>query len=516
MPAQQSTERPLIIAMHMRSGMTALNVVTAALEADPRTANLDVVFVRDVAGLADVLHAEESREPKRAVLVLWSFYSPDFLATRDDVRSIRERERASVLHIAGGVHATAEPLATLEAGFDLVALGEGETTIIDVVLSVMRGQDPRTQSLAGTAYLDPLAKEPRLVSHGPGERRELDAFPPFNARFRKWNAIEITRGCVYACSFCQTPFMFKAKFRHRTVEDVRHHIDRMRELGSTFVRFLTPTSLSYGSPDTTPNLEAVEALLASVREGAGADAKVFFGTFPSEIRPEHITPRALEIMARYITNRTLVMDNPARIACSKRRGVVTRQTTSFARWSSASRRGFDPTSTSCSGYLEKKRAIASRRWRSPSGSSGWGRAFTRTRSCRFQVHRYATRFLRRSSPRPRSRCRASSREAKRTGNGAASSSPRPTSSVCDAMARARAASQAIRDHVVIASRSLHAFDLRDNIVSFDGSSRLQSDALRLGISNRDRGADRAASASERARGRNVDGRASGRAVTYEA
>lgn len=326
MPAQHSTERPLIVAMHMRSGMTALNVVTAALEADPRTANLDVVFVRDVAGLADVLHAEESREPKRAVLVLWSFYSPDFLATRDDVRSIRERERAGVLHIAGGVHATAEPLATLEAGFDLVAIGEGETTIIDVVLSVMHGQDPRTQSLAGTAYLDPLSKEPRLVSHGPGERRELDAFPPFNARFRKWNAIEITRGCVYACSFCQTPFMFKAKFRHRTVEDVRHHIDRMRELGSTFVRFLTPTSLSYGSPDTTPNLEAVEALLASVREGAGPDAKVFFGTFPSEIRPEHITPRALEIMARYITNRTLVIGGQSgsnRVLEETRRGHTT-------------------------------------------------------------------------------------------------------------------------------------------------------------------------------------------------
>ena len=30
-------------------------------------------------------------------------------------------------------------------------------------------------------------------------------------------ALEITRGCVYACSFCQTPFMFKARFRHRSV-----------------------------------------------------------------------------------------------------------------------------------------------------------------------------------------------------------------------------------------------------------------------------------------------------------
>jgi B12-binding domain/radical SAM domain protein len=151
----------------------------------------------------------------------------------------------------------------------------------------------------------------------------LDTYPPFNARYRKWNALEITRGCVYACSFCQTPYMFKARFRHRSVGAVRHHIDQMRASGSRFVRFLTPTSLSYGSADTTPNLDAVDALLASVREGAGPDAKIFFGTFPSEIRPEHITPQALEILAKWADNRTIVIGGQSgsdRILEATRRG----------------------------------------------------------------------------------------------------------------------------------------------------------------------------------------------------
>jgi B12-binding domain/radical SAM domain protein len=128
---------------------------------------------------------------------------------------------------------------------------------------------------------------------------------------------------VYACSFCQTPYMFKARFRHRSVEDVRLHIDRMRAHGSRFVRFLTPTSLSYGSADTTPDLDAVDALLGSVREGAGPDAKIFFGTFPSEIRPEHITPRALAILSRWVDNRTLVIGGQSgsdRILAETRRG----------------------------------------------------------------------------------------------------------------------------------------------------------------------------------------------------
>jgi radical SAM superfamily enzyme YgiQ (UPF0313 family) len=83
---------------------------------------------------------------------------------------------------------------------------------------IAQGGEPT--AIPGIAWLE----EGRLHSNGPGERRPLDDFPAFNAPAGKWNAIEITRGCVYACSFCQTPFMFKARFRHRSVPDVREHI----------------------------------------------------------------------------------------------------------------------------------------------------------------------------------------------------------------------------------------------------------------------------------------------------
>ena len=309
---------PAIVAMHARSGLVGLNVVTAALDADARTSGLDIQFVKDAPSMIDALRAAEA-EGRRA-LALWSFYSPDFRAAAKDLAEVKAAtSTARVLHLAGGVHATAEPLATLQSGFDLVAIGEGEHTMVEIVHALRTGGDPR--DLPGTAHLDP--ESGRLVSHGPGERFPLDTYPPFNARYRKWNALEITRGCVYACSFCQTPYMFKARFRHRSIGDVRHHIDRMREHGSRFVRFLTPTSLSYGSPDTTPDLDAVDALLASVREGAGADAKIYFGTFPSEIRPEHVTPRALEILARWCDNRTIVIGGQSgsdRILEQTRRG----------------------------------------------------------------------------------------------------------------------------------------------------------------------------------------------------
>jgi B12-binding domain/radical SAM domain protein len=300
-----------LVAMHARSGMTALNVVTAALGADA-----DVRFVRDPAGMIAAL-AAVAAEGKRAIGA-WSFYSPDFAAASRDLAAVKA-SGAPALHLAGGVHATAEPLATLRAGFDLVAVGEGEITIREIVRALERGDDPC--ALRGTAHLDPAG---RLVSHGPGERADpLDTFPAFNAAHKKWNALEITRGCVYACSFCQTPFMFKARFRHRSVANVRSHVDHMTREGSKFVRFLTPTSLSYGSSDTSVNLDAVEELLASVREGVGNDGKVFFGTFPSECRPEHVTEEALAVLARYVDNRTLVIGGQSgsdRVLETTRRG----------------------------------------------------------------------------------------------------------------------------------------------------------------------------------------------------
>jgi B12-binding domain/radical SAM domain protein len=289
--------RPVIVAHHSRSGLAALNVVTAALQTDPLTDSVEVRFARDREALAAELVsvARTGGIPVAA----WSFYSPDFVASAGDLAWVRAR--APGLHVAGGVHATAEPLATLRAGFDLVALGEGEATAVALASALIHGRDPR--ELPGVASL----RQGRLSSNGPGERRPLDDFPAFNARARKWNALEITRGCIYACSFCQTPFMFKARFRHRSIANVRAHVARMRESSTVrYARFLTPTCLSYGSMNASADLDAVEELLAAVREEL-PEGKIYFGTFPSECRPEHVTPAALRVLGKYVDNDQLVI-----------------------------------------------------------------------------------------------------------------------------------------------------------------------------------------------------------------
>ncbi|MFO0608032.1 MAG: TIGR04013 family B12-binding domain/radical SAM domain-containing protein [Polyangiales bacterium] len=294
--------RCVFVAHHARTGAAALNVVTAALDADPRTRDTEVRFCRDALGLSAAI-TDVASSGARPV-VGWSFYSTDFPATAADLARVRAAtgDLADVVHVAGGVHATAEPLDTLRAGFDLAVVGEGEATVVELFHALATGGDPRT--LPGVAHRD---EGGRLVSNGPGPRRPLDDFPGFNARHYKWNPLEITRGCVYACTFCQTPFAFKARFRHRSVGNVRAHAEAMAAHGARYIRFVTPTALSYGSDDETPNLDAVEALLAAVRGAMGREAKVYFGTFPSECRPEHVTEAALDLIARWCDNDSVII-----------------------------------------------------------------------------------------------------------------------------------------------------------------------------------------------------------------
>jgi hypothetical protein len=54
--------------------------------------------------------------------VLWSFYSLD-AALAEELRRIRElADGPTVPHLGGGVHATAEPVQTLDAGWDMAAV----------------------------------------------------------------------------------------------------------------------------------------------------------------------------------------------------------------------------------------------------------------------------------------------------------------------------------------------------------------------------------------------------------
>jgi B12-binding domain/radical SAM domain protein len=288
-----------LILAYKATSFYGLNVILGAVETIEEPVP-EVRIAREHDQLAPMI--VEALANGGHVVVAWSFFSPDFPAVSSALADLKTLVTDSrVLYIAGGVHASAEPEQTLKAGFDVVANGDGEHTIIELMNRLIRGEG--LQGIPGLGRLE----SGKYISGGRGRLVDLNQFPPYAVKHRRFNPIEITRGCIYACKFCQTPIMFMAKFRHRSVSEICRYVAIMKENDKKDVRFITPSSFSYGSEDTSVNLDAIEELLSSVRHTLGDDGRIFFGTFPSEVRPEHVTPGVLSIVKKYVSNNNLVI-----------------------------------------------------------------------------------------------------------------------------------------------------------------------------------------------------------------
>jgi B12-binding domain/radical SAM domain protein len=305
------------LVLHYRKvGRYGLNVVLGAVERDPRTAALPATCA---FGLEPAIAATRAAlDAGCRPVVGWSFMT----ASAGEVGAELAAFRAAlpdprVLHLAGGPHPSADPEGTLALGFDLAARGEGEGTLPSLLAALDAGQDPR--GVVGLAWREGGG----LRTSGRAAPVDLDAAPPFAVRARRLGPIELTRGCVWGCAFCQTPFLFKARWRHRSLPAVRAAVEQLAAFDARDVRFLTPSALSYGSPDERPDLDAVEALLVTTREAIGPQGRIFLGSFPSELRPEHVSPRALALIRRHCANRGIILGGQSgsdRLLAAMRRG----------------------------------------------------------------------------------------------------------------------------------------------------------------------------------------------------
>ncbi|WP_242342461.1 TIGR04013 family B12-binding domain/radical SAM domain-containing protein [Anaeromyxobacter terrae] len=317
-----------LVLHYRRTARHALNVLLGAVEAHPATAEVPVVFAPSPEAVADAARA--ALAAGRRPVVAWSFYTASFDEVAAELARVRDTvPDARVLHVAGGPHASADPAGTLAAGFDLVAIGEGEETLPALLARVAVGDDPRAGP--GLAWLDGGG----MRTSGRGPPVDLDALPPFAVRAGRIGPLEITRGCVWACRFCHTPFLFRARFRHRSLDTLARWARALAKVDTRDLRVLTPSALSWGSPDGGCDLAAIEALLATLREALGPGRRLFVGSFPSELRPEHVSPEALALLRRYCDNRTVVIGGQSgsdRLLASMQRGHDAESVTRAARF----------------------------------------------------------------------------------------------------------------------------------------------------------------------------------------
>ena len=202
---------------------------------------------------------------------------------------LRSDYGSKVTVLAGGPHVTACAEEVLDAGADVAFRGEAELSFPAVL-----------RSIAGEREIRGVQSSPDTVC--------LDSFLSISPKRGMFGPIEITRGCAFACSYCQTSHIFGVKLRHRSIDSI------VRQAAGApvgqpqgrapfvaqcfFLRF----------PRWTAAQPAGHARSAgALRKAVTASARISFAHFPSEARPEHITPETLDLLKEFADNDEIVI-----------------------------------------------------------------------------------------------------------------------------------------------------------------------------------------------------------------
>jgi B12-binding domain/radical SAM domain protein len=286
------------------SNKQTISVLIGALETDPRFDDLDIHLLRPKASLGEQIEALALHYDH--VVVGHSFTTLKAREVFEQVGQVRDhlksRRLNSVTLIAGGPHASGDPHQTLNMGFDVVVVGEGEKSLPKLLAALLDGTD--LGQIRGLAYQS--GSETRFT--GRSERVEnLDDYPPFAERFGLFSSIEITRGCGCACRFCQTTFLLGGRMRHRSIKNIVKWVEVSRRRGRPEIRFVTPDAFAYGSEDgKLLRLDTLSEMLTAVNDIVGRE-HTYIGSFPSEVRPENVSQEAVELIRRFAANDNLVI-----------------------------------------------------------------------------------------------------------------------------------------------------------------------------------------------------------------
>ncbi|MFW9793211.1 MAG: TIGR04013 family B12-binding domain/radical SAM domain-containing protein [Candidatus Thorarchaeota archaeon] len=283
----------LIFRAHSSSRYSVAALV-GAIETDHRLVDLSVE--------APIEHSVKSIKKsieKKPTILAYSVMSTQIDRVYQEVREIRSKLGKGVTIIGGGAHASARPRELLQNGFDYVVVGEGEKTFPELLWHVVNQKDPmRIKGVVGGDTVD--CPRPRDLPPV-----DLNNYPPFALGMNILGPIEVTRGCPYSCKFCCTPFLTGGRVRHRSIESITDWLRSAVEMsGFNRTWFLSPNALSYGGRGRTVESDKIESLLRSVTRIEGLE-EVFFGSFPSEVRPEFVSKSILEVMKDYVANKTL-------------------------------------------------------------------------------------------------------------------------------------------------------------------------------------------------------------------
>lgn len=277
----------------------SFNALLGALETTKLLKEIDVYFYKD--GKDNLNTLQDYINDHRKTVILFSFFTTQIWDIYTVINKIKNQYGDKLIYLAGGPHPTGMPNETLGMGFDYVLLGEGEKTINEFFRALLMNEKP--DKIESIAY---IGKTGEFTQNRKSIPINLNDYYPFSTQYKRFGPMEITRGCPFGCSFCQTTRIFGANVRHRKIEFIEENLDIMNYYELKDFRAVTPNALSYGSCDGKQvNLNEIYKLLMAVRKKMSG--KIYFGSFPSEVRPEHVTEESIKLIKEFIDNDIIIL-----------------------------------------------------------------------------------------------------------------------------------------------------------------------------------------------------------------
>ena len=161
------------------------------------------------------------------------------------VAKIAKKINPDIKIIVGGAHSTMNGSTVFKCkNIDFACIGEGENTIVEFVKALENNTD--LNKVSGLMFRDKdkiVATKPRAyvedldslefpLTNAPNVLKDFDKYPK-----TAFGYVFGSRGCPYACTFCESKSMWTRKVRYRTPENIVAELKQMHNFGINRVNF---------------------------------------------------------------------------------------------------------------------------------------------------------------------------------------------------------------------------------------------------------------------------------------
>lgn len=279
----------------------SITPLVATIDRDPELKELDLLIEQEIT--PEIL--AKNLEKYEKIIAAFSFRTAQIPKQYEKMAQIYEKldggQLGKIIFIAGGSHASGNPLSTLRMGFDYAFISEAEYSLSTFLKRFLEKGDLKEN--LGIAYLE----DEKLKINQRAPLINLDDYPFISKERGLYPPLEITRGCSFGCTFCQVPHLYKHRVRHRSHEVILDVIKWMASRGLYDIRFITPNSFGYMAQSPRKvNIEAVVELISAIKNTEGI-RRVFFGTFPGEVRPETVSEELVKKIRPLVANNRIAI-----------------------------------------------------------------------------------------------------------------------------------------------------------------------------------------------------------------